>query len=301
MKTIVKTTIAFVIAVSVLASTVLLCSAETYYVYNNLKYRDVDFTANTIAFCGSTDETEQLLVPDIIGVKTVVEIDSYAFYNNTTLKEIDFSATQHLVKIGASAFYGCSSLQSVVIPETVEYLSDFTFTECSSLKSLVMNNSPKIIPEEMCNYCASLDSCILPESVEEISRFAFANCSALSYVEIPKGVEKIAKSAFRNDPNLTLGVYYGSVGYEYAREMDIPYVLLDVALLGDANGDGYVNVNDVTAIQRHAAELELLEGINFHAADINGDGNVSVDDATELQRFLAEYVVDYPIGEVMTQ
>ena len=72
-------------------------------------------------------------------------------------------------------------------------------------------------------------------------------------------------------------------------------------ILGDANGDGYVNVNDVTAIQRHAAELELLEGINFHAADINGDGNVSVDDATELQRFLAEYVVDYPIGEVMTQ
>lgn len=301
MKTIVKTTIAFVIAVSVLASTVLLCSAETYYVYNNLKYRDVDFTANTIAFCGSTDEAEQLMVPDKIGVKTVVEIDSYAFYNNTTLKEIDFSATQHLVKIGASAFYGCSSLQSVVIPETVEYLSDFTFTECSSLKSLVMNNSPKIIPEEMCNYCASLDSCILPESVEEISRFAFANCSALSYVEIPKGVEKIAKSAFRNDPNLTLGVYYGSVGYEYAIEMDIPYVLLDGAILGDANGDGSVNINDVTTIQRYLAEMDTLEGIFLHAADVNQDGKVDIEDATAIQMYLAEYEMVYPISEIVTQ
>ena len=96
-------------------------------------------------------------------------------------------------------------------------------------------------------------------------------------------------------------MWFGSYGYEYAQSHNIPYILLDEVKLGDANGDGYVNVNDVTVIQRHAAELELLEGINFHAADINGDGNVSVDDATELQRFLAEYVVDYPIGEVMTQ
>ena len=115
------------IAVSVLASTVLLCSAETYYVYNNLKYRDVDFTANTIAFCGSTDEAEQLMVPDTIGVKTVVEIDSYAFYNNTTLKEIDFSATQHLVKIGASAFYACDSLTQVVLPNGLETLGASAF------------------------------------------------------------------------------------------------------------------------------------------------------------------------------
>ena len=101
--------------------------------------------------------------------------------------------------------------------------------------------------------------------------------------------------------NIILGVHEGSYAQEYAQNRGISYIVLETIKLGDANGDGYVNVNDVTAIQRHAAELELLEGINFHAADINGDGNVSVDDATELQRFLAEYVVDYPIGEVMTQ
>ena len=68
-------------------------------------------------------------------------------------------------------------------------------------------------------------------------------------------------------------------------------------LLGDANNDGTVNINDVTAIQRHLAEQTLLTGDDFTAADITGDGDVSIDDVTILQRYLAEYSVDYPIGE----
>ena len=68
-------------------------------------------------------------------------------------------------------------------------------------------------------------------------------------------------------------------------------------LLGDANNDGTVNINDVTAIQRHLAEQTLLTGDDFTAADITGDGEVSIDDVTILQRYLAEYSVDYPVGE----
>ena len=130
---------------------------------------------------------------------------------------------------------------------------------------------------------------------------AFANCPNLKYIEIPNYVTSISVLAFADSPNVTIGCYYGSYAHQYAIQNSIPYILLDGGKLGDANGDGYVNVNDVTAIQRHAAELEPLEGICFHAADIDGDGDVSVDDATELQRYLAEYAVDYPIGEVMTQ
>lgn len=69
------------------------------------------------------------------------------------------------------------------------------------------------------------------------------------------------------------------------------------ALLGDATGDGRVNIRDVTAIQRHVAELEFLNGIRMAAADVNGSQNVTVLDATELQCYLAEFAVSYPIGE----
>lgn len=60
-------------------------------------------------------------------------------------------------------------------------------------------------------------------------------------------------------------------------------------IIGDANGDGQVDVRDVTAIQRHVAEFRLLTGDQFIAADVNLDGVVNVNDATLLQMYLAEY------------
>ncbi len=49
-------------------------------------------------------------------------------------------------------------------------------------------------------------------------------------------------------------------------------------LRGDADGDGVVTISDVTAIQRHLADLDIT-------------------DATKIQRFLAEFENLYHIGE----
>ena len=68
-------------------------------------------------------------------------------------------------------------------------------------------------------------------------------------------------------------------------------------LLGDANGDGVVDISDVTSIQMHVAELKVLEGDQLTAADVNLDGSVAIDDASILQVFLAETEVAYPIGQ----
>ena len=57
---------------------------------------------------------------------------------------------------------------------------------------------------------------------------------------------------------------------------------------GDVNGDGTVNINDATDIQRHLAELTTLTDSELAAADTNGDGKVNINDATHLQRYLAD-------------
>ena len=157
------------------------------------------------------------------------------------------------------------------------------------------------INAQMFYNCSSLKNFVLPGTVSEIESYAFANCGSLEYMELSRNVTSIKASSFQNCPELTLGVYYDSYAYNYARDNSIPYVLLDGIMLGDANGDDSVNVNDVTAIQRHVAELEELEGIYLHAADINCDGETDIDDATELQLYLAEYDTEYNIGQVMTQ
>ena len=114
-------------------------------------------------------------------------------------------------------------------------------------------------------------------------------------------VNYIADTAFSGDPNLTLGVWFGSYGYQYAKAQNISYILLDSVLLGDANGDGYVNISDVTDIQRAVAEMDTLDDLRKKAADVNSDGVVTIDDATILQMYLAEFATDYPIGVVTAQ
>ena len=147
--------------------------------------------------------------------------------------------------------------------------------------------------------CNSLETVSLPDGLETIERAAFAGCTSLSYVNIPANVTEISEYSFSDCPDLTLGVWFGSYGYQYAKAQNIPYILLDSVLLGDANGDGYVNISDVTDIQRAVAEMDTLDDLRQKAADINGDGFVMIDDATFLQTYLAEFETAYPIGEVV--
>ena len=67
---------------------------------------------------------------------------------------------------------------------------------------------------------------------------------------------------------------------------------------GDADGDGHVDIRDVTAIQRHLAELEHLNSDRLKAADVTGEG-LDISDATAIQMYLAEYDDPYQIGKTV--
>lgn len=64
---------------------------------------------------------------------------------------------------------------------------------------------------------------------------------------------------------------------------------------GDADGNGNVDIRDVTAIQRHLADLEPLNSNHITAADVNS-GGLDISDATAIQMYLAEYDDPYHIG-----
>ena len=71
---------------------------------------------------------------------------------------------------------------------------------------------------------------------------------------------------------------------------DINYTVNKPAFqIGDTNLDGIINIRDVTAIQRHIAEIELFTEEQLSLADTNGDGVVDINDATHLQKYLAEF------------
>ena len=51
---------------------------------------------------------------------------------------------------------------------------------------------------------------------------------------------------------------------------------------GDVNGDGSVNVTDVSLTAAHIKSIKALSGFDLKAADINGDGKVTVTDLSRL-------------------
>ena len=73
----------------------------------------------------------------------------------------------------------------------------------------------------------------------------------------------------------------------------------DLKLLGDANGDSEISIDDVTYIQRFLAFFsdELFDPLT---ADVNSDGEPDIDDCTLIQMYLAFIDIDYPIDQLLT-
>jgi hypothetical protein len=68
-------------------------------------------------------------------------------------------------------------------------------------------------------------------------------------------------------------------------------------LLGDANGDGDVDIVDATIIQRYLADFDVNnEYAVLNYGDVTGDG-IDILDATYVQRFLAQFHDPYRIGQ----
>ena len=117
---------------------------------------------------------------------------------------IPSSVNDYTVKsIGKYAFYKCSGLTSVTIPESVTSIGSFAFLGCSGLTSETIPNSVTSIGSEAFEGCSGLTSVTIPNSVTSIGEGAFVDCSGLTSVTIPNSVTSIGRHAFYKCSSLT--------------------------------------------------------------------------------------------------
>jgi len=277
-------------------------------------FRDYPVTViSGSAFSGNEKITE------IVFSSANTTVEEYAFLNCASLETVYIP--ENVVNFGDRAFAGCVSLQTVTMLSDIVSMPTNMFSGCTALDNVTINENIAEFSVGCFNGCSSLteldfvsngvllqsyafngtgaESVVLSDSLLAIPNYAFTNCPNLRYVMIPESVILIQPNAFDFE-TVTIRCFADSYAYTFAMENGISVELLERALLGDANGDSYVNINDVTAIQRHLAELEQLEGIYLYASDTNQDGVVDISDATVLQMYLAEYDIPYPIGEIIT-
>ena len=139
-------------------------------------------------------------------------------------KSVTYEGTTYSVtSIGNFAFYGCSGLTSVTIPNSVTSIGNYAFQNCSGLTSVTIPNSVTSIGSWAFEGCRGLTSVTIPNSVTSIGEYAFYNCSGLTSITIPNSVTSIGRYAFYgtkwydNQPDGL--VYAGKVAYEYKGTM----------------------------------------------------------------------------------
>ena len=225
----------------------------------------------------------------------VTSLESVFKYNEeiTSFNELRFFIG--LTSIDNDAFYGCSSLTSVTIPEGVTSIGGSAFYGCSGLTSVTIPESVTSIGDYAFRGCSGLTSVTIPNSVTSIGNYTFSRCSGLTSVYCyAENVPTTDSSAFNNSPiaSATLHVPAGSVEAYKTTEpwsgfgtivVNIPFADAKVKALcvanWDNNNDGEFDTEEAAAVTnlkevfRGNKEIKSFDELQFFTGLKNIDKN----------------------------
>jgi len=152
-----------------------------------------------VASIGDCVDTN-VVIPRYYNGLLVTSIGEEAFIWYTSLDRVVIPDS--VTSIGDSAFGYCTSLTSVTIPNSVTSIGNYAFANCF-FTSVTIPNSVTSIGDGAFVGCRSLANVSIGNSVKSIGCNVFAACRGLTNIVIPDSVASIGDGAFNGCTGLT--------------------------------------------------------------------------------------------------
>ena len=163
---------------------------------------------------------------------------------------------QAVTMIAGGAFVG-TSIESLVIPDSVKFVVARAFYGCDQLKTVDFGDGIIEIQEEAFRECTALESIILPKNLETIGEGAFYGCTSATEIYIPKTLtnwsgeyshptfyESTALETLTIEDGLSVLGEYGS--FSWASSLKNLVIPASVKRIGDGAFHGAAALESVT-------------------------------------------------------
>ena len=215
----------------------------------------------------------------------VTSIGDYAFYWCTSLTSV--TIPDSVTSIGERAFYNCTSLTSITIGNSVTSIGDYAFYKCTSLTSVTIGNGVTSIGGSAFRDCTSLTSVTIGNSVTSIGGEAFSGCSSLTRVDITdlSAWCKISFGSYNANP-----LYYAKKLYLNGSELTditIPSGITEIKAYAFYKCTSLTSItipDSVTSIGKYAfRDCTSLTSVTIPDG-VTSIGEVAFQDCTSLKR-----------------
>ena len=140
-------------------------------------------------------------------------IGKSAFQECDHLQWVYFEKLTNELSIGDYAFYACTSMNHITIPEGTTHIGNYSFYDLDALEAVRMPNSLLTIGDCAFAQCHTLESIVIPENVTSIGKGAFVQCLTLHHVYLMTPPDKplpvIYPAVKINSNNLDEGTFEG--------------------------------------------------------------------------------------------